>query len=225
MSNQILKNLKILFVEDEDIIRKRTVSSLKYIVEEVVEASNGKEALEILRFFTPDLIITDLEMPFMNGIELIKEIRKTNKELCIIVLTAHTSEKYLIQLIDMHIEKYIVKPVTLEKIIEALENFEDSSIKNNTSKENLPDAYSYDWNQKILLHKDEEISITKKEILFLELLFKNMHNITSYEELQSVVWQDSIMTDNALRSLVRGLRKKLPKDFIYNLSGIGYKIV
>lgn len=225
MSNQVLKNLKILFVEDEDIIRKRTVSALEYIVGEVVEASNGIEALEKLKNFTPDLIITDLEMPFMSGIEFIKEIRKKDKNICLMVLTAHTSEKHLIQLIDMHIEEYIVKPTTLEKLIIALENFQKSHIKSTNLKENLPASYQYDWNQKILLHEGEQISITKKEILFLELLFKNMYNITPYQELQRVVWQDSIMTDNALRSLVRGLRKKLPKDFIFNLSGIGYKIV
>ena len=225
MSNQILKNLKILFVEDEDIIRKRTVSSLEYLAEQVVEASNGLEAIQILKSFRPDLIITDLEMPFMNGVELIKEIRKKDKELCIMVLTAHTSEKYLMQLIDMHIEKYIVKPITLEKLIEALERFKNSSNNSRNTKNELPDDYEYDWNQKLLLHKKNLIPITKKEILFLELLFKNKQNITSYEELQRVVWQDSVMTDNALRSLIRGLRKKLPKDFIFNLSGIGYKIV
>jgi len=225
VSNQILKNLKILFVEDEDIIRKRTVSSLEYIVGEVVEASNGIEALEKLKSFIPDLIITDLEMPFMNGVELIKKIREKDKNLCLMVLTAHTSEKYLMQLIDMYIEKYIVKPITLEKLIEALENFQNSSVKSKIIKKELPHGYEYDWNQKILLHESKLISITKKEILFLELLFKNKYNITSYSELQRVVWQDNVMTDNALRSLISGLRKKLPKDFIFNLSGMGYKIV
>ena len=66
--------------------------------------------------------------------------------------------------------------------------------------------------------------MTKKEILFIELLFKNINTITTYSELQKEVCEDNIMTDNALRSLVRNLRKKLPKDFIINLSGMGYKI-
>ncbi len=124
----------------------------------------------------------------------------------------------------MHIEKYIVKPINFEKLIQALEDLKNSFYKSKTLKKNLPEDYKYDWNQKILVHKDELIFLTKKEILFLELLFKNINTITSYEELQRVVWQDSIMTDNALRSLVRNLRKKLPKDFIVNLSGIGYKV-
>lgn len=225
MAQKKLKDLKILFVEDEDIIRKRTVSSLKYLVLEVVEASNGLEALQKIETFTPDLIITDLQMPFMSGIELIKKVRAKEQKLPIMVLTAHTSEKYLMQLIDMHIEKYIVKPITLEKLIEALEDFLNSSITYETIQKKLPFGYEYNWNQKLLMYENGLISITKKEILFLELLFKNLQNITTYEQLQRVVWQDSVMTDNALRSLVSGLRKKLPKDFIFNLSGVGYKLI
>jgi DNA-binding response OmpR family regulator len=224
MSNKILKNLKVLFVEDEELIRNKIVSSLEYIIGEVISASNGLEALEKLQHFTPDLIITDLEMPKMNGADFIHEVRKRDKNICIIVVTAYTSEKYLLQLIDMHIEKYILKPITLEKLICALEDCQKSFPKTTNVKRTLPDGYKYDWNQKILLHKNEMITLTKKEILFLELLFKNIDTITSFDELQEVVWQDSVMTDNALRSLIRNLRKKLPKDFIINLSGIGYKV-
>jgi len=219
-----LKSLKILFVEDEDIIRDKIVSSLRYIVAEIESASNGLIALEKLKAFTPDLIITDLEMPSMNGIELIKKVRETNKTICFIVATAFTNEKYLLELIDMHIEKYIIKPINLEKMIEALENCCHTFEKSIPFQKELPIDYKYDWNQKLLYHADKMISLTKKEILFLELLFKNINTITSFEELQNVVWQDSIMTDNALRSLIRNLRKKLPKDFIVNLSGIGYKV-
>lgn len=224
MCTEIFKNLKVLFVEDEVIIREKVVSSLKYIVSEVVSASNGLEALEILQTFEADLIITDLEMPYLNGVELIKEIRKRNDNICIMVVTAYTSEKFLLELIDMHIEKYILKPINLEKLIEALEFSEKAILKSTTSNRTLPNGYTYDWNKKILFHENELISLTKKEILFLELLFGNINTITTYCELQKEVWEDSIMTDNALRSLVRNLRKKLPKDFVINLSGMGYKI-
>lgn len=224
MGNEILKSLKVLIVEDEDIIREKTKSSLEYIVQEVSSASDGIEALKVLEHFSPDLIITDLEMPHLNGVELIKQIRKKDKDICIFVLTAHTSEKYLLELIDMHIEKYITKPINFEKIIEALKDASKYIQKSKDLSLILPKGYTYNWSSKELFHNQKYIKLTKKEILFLELLLKNNHNITSYDELQNSVWSDGVMTDNALRSMVRNLRKKLPHDFITNLSGIGYKI-
>lgn len=219
----ILKNLKVLFVEDEDIIREKIASSLSFMVGEVVCASNGREALKALESFTPDVIMTDIEMPFMNGIELIKEVRKNDKNMCIMVLTAYTSEKYLIELIDMHIEKYIVKPINFDKITKALDRVKEI-VKKDGITQKLPKEYTYDWSAKELTHLEKPIKLTKKEIRFLETLLKNGHNITPYEQLQNEVWEDSIMTDNALRSMVRNLRKKLPDDFIVNLSGMGYKL-
>lgn len=76
---EILKKLKVLFVEDEDIIREKISSSLSYIVGEVLSASDGLEALDILKSFKPDLIMTDIEMPRLNGIELIKKSDKMTK--------------------------------------------------------------------------------------------------------------------------------------------------
>lgn len=222
---EILKKLKVLFVEDEEIIREKISSSLSYIVGEVVSAQDGLEALEILKNFKPDLIMTDIEMPRVNGIELVKQIRQEDKDVCIMVLTAYTSEKYLLELINLHIEKYIVKPINFDKIIEALNEAKEAIAKIKGLTESLPKEYMYDWNTKELTHSTNPIKLTKKEIDFLELLLENGRNLTSYEQLQNVVWQDSVMTDNALRSMVRNLRKKLPKDFIENLSGIGYRLV
>lgn len=85
--------------------------------------------------------------------------------------------------------------------------------------------YSYDYDKKELKYKKEIILLNKKELSFFELLIQNQNRIVTYEELQNKVWIDDIMTDSALRSLVRNLRKKLPTDIIFNLSGIGYRFV
>lgn len=63
------------------------------------------------------------------------------------------------------------------------------------------------------------------QIMFFELLLQNKHRIVTYDELQDYVWQDQVMTDSALKSLVKSLRQKLPKEYIVNLSGVGYKLV
>ena len=220
----ILGNLKVLLVEDEEKVREYIAKSLRYIVSEVQEASNGKEALKILDTFSPDIIITDLEMPVMNGVEFIKTLRKRDKNICIAVLTAHSTNEYLINLVDMHIEQFIIKPINFDKMLVVLEKCQKVII--NKVEQNLYSFldYTYDFNQKILKYKDTIITLTKKEILFLELLFVHSNRIIIYEELQESIWSNTIMTDNAIRSLVRNLRSKLPEDFIVNLYGIGYKL-
>lgn len=220
-----LKLFKILFVEDEDKIRLHIARTLTYLVKEVQEAANGQEALEIMKNFTPDIIITDLEMPVMNGVDFIKTVRKYNKTVSIVVLTAHTNNDYLLELIDMHIENFIIKPMNFEKLLNVLQKCEISIVKEKTFQYPLPQGYMYDSDQKVLFFNDEEIKLTKKEILFLELLFKNSHRIVSYSELEKNIWQDSAMTENSIRSLVKNFRKKLSCNLIENLSGIGYKLV
>ncbi|NLC28660.1 MAG: response regulator, partial [Campylobacteraceae bacterium] len=152
MSQNPLKHLKILFVEDEDKIREHIATSLRYIVHEVKEASNGKEALKILETFSPDLIITDLEMPVMNGVNFIKTVRESGSNVCIVVLTAHTSSEYLLPLIDAHIEQYIVKPINFDKMISTLERC-NTKLTHLKEQLGLPKGYVYDWNQKILMYE------------------------------------------------------------------------
>lgn len=224
MPKSKLRNFKILFVEDEITIREHIANSLSYIVKEVKEAANGLEALEVMENFTPDIIISDLEMPLMNGPEFIKKVRSDNKDVIIVVLTAHTNSEYLLELIDMHIEHFIVKPMNFEKLLEVLQKCEKSILEVKTSTLVLPQGYNYDWDKKMLFYNHRRIKLTKKEIAFLELLFKNSKRVVSYDEIDTYVWDEGVMTESALRSLVRNLRKKFPMELIENLSGIGYKL-
>ena len=96
---------------------------------------------------------------------------------------------------------------------------------NKIIKLNIDDNYSYDFDKKELYYKNGNVILNKKEMRFFEVLIKNQNRVTTYEELQNEVWGDDIMTDSALRSLVRNLRKKLPTDIIMNLSGLGYRFV
>lgn len=225
MAKSKLKDFKVLFVEDEDTIRQHIVNSLGYLVDEVKEASNGIEALEVLQSFSPDIIISDLEMPQMNGVEFIQNVRQKDKDICIIVLTAHTNSEYLLELIDMHIEHFILKPMNFEKLLDVLQKCEKAIIEQKSVRHALPMDYTYDDDKKILTYKNEIIKLTKKEILFLELLFKNSFRVVSYDEIEQIVWEESIMTESSIRSLIKNLRRKLPVNLIENLSGIGYKLV
>jgi DNA-binding response OmpR family regulator len=220
-----LQTLTILYAEDEEGIRKNIADSLQYYVKEVFEASNGEEAFELYNEKKPDIIFSDIHMPLLNGIDLVKKIRKNDRQTPVVMITAHTDKKYLMEAVELHMEKYLVKPVELEPLIEVLESCVNLLEINKVIKLKSDENYSYDFDKKQLYYKDEIVVLNKKEILFFEVLIKNQNRITNYEELQDKVWGDDIMTDSALRSLVRNLRKKLPTDIIMNLSGSGYRFV
>ncbi len=220
-----LKTLSILYVEDEEGIRKKMSDSLRYYAKEVFEAPNGKVGLKIYKEKKPDIIFTDILMPQMTGIELVSEIRKEDSKIPIVMVTAHTDKEYLLSAVELHLEQYIVKPINLKDLKDSLEKCVEVISSNHAVLKELPFGYSYDFDNKLLTCKDEEIPLNKKEIIFFELLLQNRHRVVTYEELQEYIWQDDVMTDCALKSLIRNIRNKLPKEYIKNLSGVGYRLV
>ncbi len=220
-----LKILTILYAEDEEGIRKNITDSLKYYMKDVFEASNGQEAYDVYKEKKPDIILSDIHMPVMDGISFVKKLRKEDRDIPVVMITAHTDKKYLLEAVELHMEKYIVKPIELDELFEVLEKCVDVLNLNNITILKVDNNYSYDHDRKELFYKDEVIILNKKEMSFLELLISNQNRVVTYEELQEYVWADDIMTDSALRSLVRNLRKKIPTDVIFNLSGIGYRLV
>ena len=220
-----LQNLTLLYAEDEEGIRKNIADSLSYYVKEVIEASNGAEAFELYSQKKPDIILSDIHMPILNGLEFVKKVRQEDKKIPIIMITAHTDKEYLLEAVELKMEKYIVKPIELEVLFEVFKKCLENIEFNKRIILEIDNNYTYDYDKKALKYKDEIVLLNKKEISFFELLIKNQNRIVSYDELQDKVWIDDIMTDSALRSLVRNLRKKLPTDIIFNLSGIGYRFV
>lgn len=164
-------------------------------------------------------------MPILNGIEFVKKVREIDRNIPIVMITAHTDKEYLLEAVELRMEKYIVKPIELEVLLEILKKCLETININKKVVLGIDTSYVYDYDKKELRYKDEIVLLNKKEISFFELLIKNQNRIVSYEELQEKVWIDDVMTDSALRSLVRNLRKKLPTDIIFNLSGIGYRFV
>lgn len=220
-----LQNITLLYAEDEVGIRENIADSLRYYVKEVYEANDGEEGYDLYLEKAPDIILTDIRMPKVNGIEFIKKIRETDKSTPVVMITAHTDKEYLLDAVSLHMEKYIVKPLDLDELFEALEKCIDMLASNKETILKTDEDYLYDYDLKELKYKKESIILNKKEMMFLEVLISNQNRVVNYEEFQDKVWGDDVMTDSALRSLVRNLRKKLPTDIIFNLSGVGYRFV
>lgn len=220
-----LQNLTILYAEDEEGIRKNIADSLRYYVKEVYEAGDGEEAFLLYEQKRPDIIFSDIHMPKMDGIEFVKRVRENDMKTPVVMITAHTDKEYLLDAVELHMEKYFVKPINLEQLLAGLQRCVEQLEQNRLAVLEVDNSYVYDFDNKELKYKDSSVILNKKEMLFFETLISNQKRITYYEELQDSVWVDDVMTDSALRSLVRNLRKKLPTDIIYNLSGVGYKFV
>lgn len=109
-----LKSIPILCVEDEDGIRQIIVETLKYYFDEVYEAKDGEEAYEIYQEYKPKIILSDIQMKNCNGIEFVKRIRKEDSSTTIFMLTAYSNEEYLVDLINLNINHFILKPLNLK---------------------------------------------------------------------------------------------------------------
>ncbi len=224
MSINEFKDIKILFVEDEENIRINAISYLKRLFDEVYEAKDVTEAFEIIEYKKPHIVITDINLPKINGLEMIKKIREKDLDTKIIVLSAYTKTDYLLEAVELRLEKYLVKPIRHEVIFPIL-NQCVKKIKN--SNKNLKyfskDSY-FNLLTKSLYVNDEFVKLTNKESDFLTLLCENSNNLVSYETIQAIVWNESFMSEDAIRSVARKLRTKLPENTLENFSKVGYKI-
>lgn len=224
MLRKYYKNIKILYVEDDEIARENGVEYLENYFENIYEASDAIKALQLYEKYKPDIIITDIQMPKLNGLEFVKKIRQKDKKTQIIIITAFCDKDYLLKAIELGLVKYLVKPVNEKEFEEALFLCINSLEQNETNIIKLDENSYFDTFNKNLFVQNEIIKLRAKEILFLELLIKNSNRYVSYEEIENYVWYDSVMTKDALKTLVKNIKTKIPKDLILNLTNSGYKI-
>jgi len=218
------KNIKILYVEDDEIARENGVEYLQNFFETIYGASDAIVALQLYEKYKPDIIITDIQMPKLNGLEFVQKIRQKDKKTQIIIITAFCDRDYLLKAVELQLVKYLIKPVKEKEFEEALFLCVNSLQEDNSNIVKLENEIYFDTFNKNLVIKDELVKLRAKEILFLELLIKNKNRYVTYEEIENYVWSDSVMTKDALKTLVKNLKTKIPKDLILNLTNSGYKI-
>ncbi|MCT7582297.1 response regulator transcription factor [Aliarcobacter butzleri] len=224
MLKNINKNIKVLYVEDDDIARENGIEYLENFFDTIYEASNAITALQLYEKYKPQIIITDIQMPKLNGLEFVKRVRQIDKKCQIIVITAFCDKDYLLQAIELQLVKYLVKPVNEKDFEEALLLCIKSLEEDISNIIKFDETSYFDTFNKTLVIENELIKLRAKEILFLELLIKNKNRYVTYEEIESYVWFDSVMTKDALKTLVKNVKTKLQKDMIENLTNSGYKI-
>lgn len=214
----------ILYIEDDIIAKEQFSQFLKSRCQILYTASDGEEGFELFKKFEPDIVITDIKMPKINGLEMIKKIREVSWSTQIIIISAYTKPEYLLEAVSLQLIQYLVKPVSLEKITSALKlasNFlECKEIK---SKKTFSKSRYYDTCAKELISNNQIINLSKHERALLELLIKECPLPISYQIIDANIYNYT-SSKNAIKLLVSSLRDKISKEAIINISGFGYKL-
>lgn len=155
--------------------------------------------------------------------ELLKQIRVLNKEIQIIAILDQLNDTHLIESLELTQIKFIQNLDSINEFIDTLKEFIKNIDSKNSNIYSLKNDFIYDSYNKTLFKKNMLIPLTKKETLFLSYLFTNNNKAVSYEEINEKIWEGA-MTQDALRSLIKEIRKKTYKELIKNVSGIGYRI-
>ena len=224
----LLKNISILYVEDDKNTSQLMYSTLALLSNNVHLASNGVEALVLYHTVNPQLIISDIEMPEMSGIEFLQEIRKLDSQIPFILLTAYTDTDYLLPAANLNIQSYLVKPIQSLQLKESLYDILKVLNNNNSLFIKLSETLRYNKINLELISVDNTIiKLNIKEKKLIDLLISNQNKIVTYNEIEMFVWDeyDEVMTSMALRTIIKNLRKKISSDFIENISGQGYRVV
>ncbi len=221
----ILADLRILYIEDEAVTRKTVSDILTMLCRRVVSVETAEEALNIYKDEKPDIILSDVDLPGISGIEFVKIIRSENKTIPIILLTAHTEVEYLMDAVKLHLVDYITKPLDIKKLTLALQDSAQQILDSGEFLVKFITGSFYNINKQIVIFQNKEQNLTHQESTLLEVLLKNRHRSVSIREILETIWDFDEGTESALKSLLNKVRKKIGKEAILNISGIGYRII
>lgn len=219
--------LSVLIIDDEDDIR----SILKYTLEKegyiVYEASNGKDGLNQADQVKPDVIVLDVMMPDMDGIEVCENIRRNpeNNDLIICMLTARNEDYSQIAGLEAGADDYVAKPVKPKVFVSKIK----ALLRRKGLVFNLTNSTSglIVNRDKYIIEKDgETIHLPRKEFELLALLASKPNHVFERDFILETVWgKDIVVGDRTIDVHVRKLREKLGSDYIITVKGIGYKFV
>jgi two-component system KDP operon response regulator KdpE len=218
----------ILVVDDEPQIRRVLRSTLSFRGYTIGEAVSGEEALELVRKLKPDLILLDVNLPGMSGVETCRELRRST-DAPIIILTVRNAERDKVMALDAGADDYVTKPFGIEELLARVR----ASLRRHPSAEALTPFhskdFSVDFEQRRVTVGGEEVHLAPKEFDVLKHLIANQGKPVTHRRLLQTVWGPEYgeETEN-LRVVINQLRKKIEKDpsqprYILTEPWVGYR--
>lgn len=225
-------NYRILLVDDEpDILEFVSYNLLKEGFQ-VQTAPNGVEALKIAEQFVPHLVLLDVMMPEMDGMETCRRMRQmaSLKNTMIVFLSARGEDESQLEGFELGADDYITKPVKVKLLVSRLKAIlkrtESESVTpaEEPATEAAQDVITIDKERFVVVKNGKEITLPRKEFQLLDLLYSKPQKVFSREEIYSTVWGSNVIVgDRTIDVHIRKLRTKIGEDHIVTIKGVGYK--
>jgi DNA-binding response OmpR family regulator len=224
-----MEKIKILLAEDEMALATIVKESLETRNFEVNHAPNGLEALALVKENQFDVLVLDIMMPEMNGLNLAKEIRRFNSSVPIIMLTAKSQTSDVVDGFKHGANDYLKKPFSMEELIVRIEALVGRIKHQSQTKDFQIGTYSFDFAKQTLIREDELHNLTFMEAQLLLMLLENRDEIVNRSNILVKIWgSDTFFNGRSLDVFITKLRRKLSSDpniKIINSRGHGYKLV
>ena len=217
----VLSNKKVLCLEDEEAILRNICASLELFFAEVKGVTDGFDALELAMSGAYDALVLDISVPNIDGLEIAKKVRAINQKIPIVILSSHVEQEYLWRAVELKITRYLEKPYDKKSFIKALEDVAFELV-GRTPTIRLNDELEYDFGKKALYVNGQISHLSKSESKLLEYFLNNKNQTITYEQIFDYIWDYEQPTKEAIKTIVKELRRKLGKDVIKNLYGVGY---
>jgi two-component system, OmpR family, response regulator VanR len=216
------KKSNILIIEDNDSDRENIMLYLQSKGFHVEQASDGIQAYGLIQKNDFDLIISDIQMPKLDGLTLIERVRCNNPEIAVIIISAYSENKNLLRAIPLNLTSYLIKPFSRTELLTAVNKA--LMHKEKTTIVELGQNYSYDIPTQTLYYKDTTILLNKQQALAFEVLALNKNKIIKGEDIYYHIYDNYTVEYNAvtLRTIIKRLREQLPTQIIETVYGIGY---
>lgn len=219
------KNLSVLYAEDDRELREITTKTLEMVVGQVFSVNDGNDALTIYENNRIDIVILDIHMGSISGIDVAKAIRSKNDKIPIVIVSGSIATQDLLEACKLNLVEYIHKPIEFNALIKVLYLAVDRLKSQGMLIAKINDTVSYDYFAKSFIYPSgDKITLTKNEISAIELLLSHREQIVTYETFAHVFEEE--MSDGALKNLILRIRKKMIDDSnLRNLAKIGYSLV
>lgn len=227
-----MNDLTLLYVEDDKEALEDVVFLLKRYFDEIYTASNGEEGLALFTKNSIDIVLLDINMPKINGIELASKIREVDENIPILFLTAHSETQKLLSAINLQAISYLIKPFNVDElrdsVLKAIKFV--NKRKNNINRILLNNSFYWNDLNTELYYKNKLLALTKNEILLVKSLFENRNRFLTAEELSEIIFEDKKIETNSIVQLISRFKNKIIKKinndifFVENIYSQGYRI-